>query len=71
MIGVTGVGTVLLLLSVVSMFLNTALRETLRDMDTTMKPRRKPTSWKEIFEEQDKEEEEKRTVKDLFRPWEN
>jgi len=70
-IGVTGVGTVLLLVSVVSMFLNTALRETLRDMDKTMKPKRKPTSWKEIFEEQDKEEEEKRTVKDLFRPWEN
>ena len=53
LIGITGVGVVLLLLSVVSMFLNTALRETLRDMDTTMKPRRKPTSWKEIFAEQD------------------
>jgi uncharacterized membrane protein YesL len=71
LIGVTGVGVVLLLMSLVSMFLNTALRETLRDMDKTMKPKRKPTSWKEIFAEQDKEEEERRTLKDLFRPWDS
>jgi uncharacterized membrane protein YesL len=71
LLGVTGVGVVLLLMSLVTMFLNTALRETLRDMDKTMKPKRKPTSWKEIFAEQDKEEEERRTIKDLFRPWDS
>jgi len=70
LITITGVGAVLLLMSIISIFLNTALRETLREMDTTMKPKKKPTSWKEIFAEREKEEEEeKRTLKDLFRPW--
>lgn len=72
LISVTGVGVVLLLMGITSIFLNTALRETLRDMDRTTEPKKKPTSWKEIFAERERdEEEEKRTLKDIFRPWES
>ncbi len=70
LIGITGIGVVLLLMSITSIFLNTTLRETLKEIEETTEPKKKPTSWKEIFEERDrKHEEETRTVKDLLRPW--
>ena len=72
LVGVTGIGVVVLLMSLTSVFLNTTLRETLREIEETTEPKRKPTSWKEIFEERDrKKEEESRTFKDLLRPWDN
>jgi hypothetical protein len=70
-VSLTGVGLVLLTLTVTGVFLNTALREVLRDMERRMTPRKKPTSWKEIFAERDREEEEPRRLKDLFRPWDH
>lgn len=70
LVGVTGVGVVLLLMSITAIFLNTTLRETLREIEETTEPKKKPTSWKEIFEERDrKQEEETRTLKSLLRPW--
>jgi uncharacterized membrane protein YesL len=70
LVGITGVGVVVLLMSLTSVFLNTTLRETLREIEETTEPKKKPTSWKEIFEERDrKKEEESRTFKDLLRPW--
>jgi uncharacterized membrane protein YesL len=70
LIGITGAGVVLLLMSLTAILLNTTLRETLREIDETVEPRRKPTSWKEIFEEEErKKEEDTRTLKDLLRPW--
>jgi len=72
LVGVTGIGVVVLLMSLTSVFLNTTLRETLREIEETTEPKKKPTSWKEIFEERDrKKEEETRTFKDLLRPWDN
>jgi uncharacterized membrane protein YesL len=72
LVGITGIGVVVLLMSLTSIFLNTTLRETLREIEETTEPKKKPTSWKEIFEERDrKKEEETRTFKDLLRPWDN
>jgi uncharacterized membrane protein YesL len=72
LIGITGVGIVVLLMSLISIFLNTTLREILREIEETTEPKKKPTSWKEIFEERDrKKEEETRTLKDLLRPWDH
>jgi hypothetical protein len=68
-LAITGVGAALLVLSVTSVFLNTTLRETWKDMEATWKARKKPTSWKEIFEERDTKEEERRALKDILRPW--
>jgi uncharacterized membrane protein YesL len=71
-VGITGAGVVVLLMSLVSIFLNTTLREILREIEETTEPKKKPTSWKEIFEERDrKKEEETRTLKDLLRPWDH
>lgn len=70
-ITITGVGLALLTIAVISVFLNTTLRETLKDMEATWTPKQKPTSWKEIFAERDRGAEERRTLKDLFRPWEH
>jgi Na+-transporting methylmalonyl-CoA/oxaloacetate decarboxylase gamma subunit len=69
LLSITGVGAVLLVLSIVAVFLNTATREAWREVEARWKPRKKPASWKEIFEERDLEEEEKRTLKDILRPW--
>jgi uncharacterized membrane protein YesL len=66
---ITGVGAVLLTMSVVSVFLSTTTREAWKEMEARWKPKKKPTSWKEIFEERDLEEEENRTLKDILRPW--
>jgi hypothetical protein len=66
---VTGVGAVLLVLSLTSIFLNTTLRETWKEIEARWKARKKPTSWKEVFEERDIEDEERRALKDIFRPW--
>jgi uncharacterized membrane protein YesL len=72
LVGITGIGVVVLLMSLTSVFLSTTLRETLREIEETTEPKKKPTSWKEIFEEQDrKKEEETRTFKDLLRPWDH
>jgi uncharacterized membrane protein YesL len=69
LVAVTGIGFVVLLMSLTSVFLSTTLRETLREMEAKWTPKKKPTSWKEIFEERDHREEETRTLKDLLRPW--
>jgi uncharacterized membrane protein YesL len=66
---ITGVGAVLLTMSVVSVFLNTATREVWKQVEARWKPKLKPTSWKEILKEKDLEQEEKRALKDIFRPW--
>jgi hypothetical protein len=79
----TGIGLVFLAYSLVSLFLCTALRETLRDLEARWSPSAawgprapgaRPASWKEIFAEDDQaaeeeDEEEKRTLKNIFRPW--
>jgi uncharacterized membrane protein YesL len=69
LVGITGVGIVVLLMSLTGILLNTNLRETLKEIEETTEPKRKPTSWKEIFEEQEKKDEETRTLKDILRPW--
>ena len=66
---VTGVGFVLLALSLTSIFLNTTLRETWKEMEARWKTKKKPTSWKEVFEKRGLEEEEHRVLKDIFKPW--
>jgi uncharacterized membrane protein YesL len=72
LVGITGIGVVVLLMSLTSIFLNTTLREILREIEETTEPKRKPTSWKEIFEDEArKKEEEDRSLKDLLRPWDN
>jgi uncharacterized membrane protein YesL len=69
LVAITGVGAVLLALSLVSVFLSTSLREMLKEMEAQTEPKKKATSWKEIFAERDRRDEEPRTFKDLFRPW--
>jgi len=70
-IGITIIGTVIVVMSLVSVFLSTTLREVLKDLEETGEPGRKPTSWKEIFEAERSREEEPRTAKDLLRPWDH
>jgi len=68
-VGITIIGGLVILMSLVAVFLNTTLREVLRDLEAGGAPRKKPTSWKEIFEEERSRDEEPRSMKDIFRPW--
>ncbi|MFH1219079.1 MAG: hypothetical protein V1694_01325 [Candidatus Eisenbacteria bacterium] len=68
---ITGVGIAVLASSLVSLFLATTLREVLREMDAKWTPKKKPTSWKEIFAEQEEAEEDNRTLGDILRPWDS
>ena len=70
-IGITIIGAIVVLMSLVSVFLNTTLREILKELERSDEPRKKPTSWKEIFEAERAREEEPRTVKDILRPWDH
>ncbi len=69
LVSITGVGLAMLALALVATFLNTATRELWRDIEAQSKPSRKPTSWREIFEDRQRGDEERRTLKDLLRPW--
>ncbi len=69
LVSVTGVGLAILAISLTSVFLNSATRELWSEIEARWKPSRKPTSWKEIFKERQQAEEESRTLKDLFHPW--
>jgi uncharacterized membrane protein YesL len=68
-IGITIIGAILILMSLASVFLNTMLREVLKELEASGEPKRRPTSWKEIFEDERAREEEPRSLKDLFHPW--
>jgi uncharacterized membrane protein YesL len=68
-IGITIIGAIVILMSLASVFLNTTLREVLKQLETEEEPRRRPASWKEIFETQRRREEEPRGLKDLLHPW--
>jgi uncharacterized membrane protein YesL len=70
-IGITIVGGIVILMSLVSVFLNTNLREILKELEESGEPRKKPTSWKEIFEDKSRRDEEPRTMKDILRPWDS
>jgi uncharacterized membrane protein YesL len=70
-IGITIIGGIVVLMSLVSVFLNTNLREILKDLEASDEPEKKPTSWKEIFEEEKRRDEEPRTMKDILKPWDN
>ncbi len=69
LLAITGIGIVVLIYSLISLFLNIALREALREMETKWTPKKKPTSWKEIFAAEEEDEEEKRTLGEILRPW--
>jgi uncharacterized membrane protein YesL len=68
-IGITVIGAIVILMSLASVFLNTTLREVLKDLEESREPAKRPTSWKEIFEEERRRDEEPRTMKDILRPW--
>jgi uncharacterized membrane protein YesL len=70
-LGITIIGAVVVVMGLASVFLNTALREVLKELEESEEPRKKPTSWKEIFEEERRREEEPRTFKDILKPWEH
>lgn len=70
-IGITIIGAVLILMSLASVFLNTTLREVLKELEASGEPKKRPTSWKEIFEEERARDEEPRTMKDLLHPWDS
>lgn len=70
-IGITILGAIVILMSLVSVFLNTALREVLKELEERDEPEKKPTSWKEIFEAERERDEEPRSFKDILRPWDN
>ena len=70
-IGITIIGAIVILMSALSVFLNTTLREILKELEQSDEPRKKPTSWKDIFEEERARDEEPRTFKDLLHPWDN
>jgi uncharacterized membrane protein YesL len=69
LLAITGVGIAVLLYSATSLFLNVALLETLKEMDEKWTPKQKPTSWKEIMAEQEKDGDERRILGDILRPW--
>lgn len=69
LVSVTGIGLAVLAMSIVGIFLNSATRELWRQIEEQWKPSRKPTSWKEIFRERQRAQEEERTLRDLFHPW--
>jgi uncharacterized membrane protein YesL len=71
LVTLTGIGLAVLTLSLTAAFLSTTLRELLTELEGRWAPRKKPTSWKEIFAEQDRERQESRSLKDIFRPWDN
>jgi hypothetical protein len=68
-LAVTGIGLVVLLYSCLSLFLSITLREVLREIEVKWTPKRKPTSWLEIFTDEDEDEEDKRTLGEILRPW--
>jgi uncharacterized membrane protein YesL len=72
---ITGVGAIALVYSLVALFLTTALREILRDLEAKSTSKSKPTSWKDIFdaeeEERQEDEDRGRTLKDILRPWDS
>lgn len=70
-IGITIIGAIVILMSLVSVFLGTNLREVLKELEAEGEPKKRPTSWKEIFGEERKREEEPRGIKDILRPWDN
>lgn len=70
-IGITIIGGIVILMSLVSVFLSTNLREVLKELEAGDEPRKRPTSWKEIFEEARRRDEEPRGIKDILRPWDN
>ena len=69
LLAITGVGIVVLIYCALSLFLNVALLETQKEMDEKWTPKQKPTSWKEIMAEQEKDADERRTLGDILRPW--
>ena len=79
---ITGIGIVLVVYSFGALFLSICLQEVLREMemDAARTPGKRPTSWKEIFAERDartehgqrqkeEDEEDRRSLKDILRPW--
>ena len=68
-IGITIIGAILIVMSLISVFLNTTLREVLKEIEAREEPKKRPTSWKEIFEQERAREEEPRSIKDILRPW--
>ena len=69
LVSLTGIGIAVLALALVAIFLNTATRELWHQIEAHWKPGRKPTSWREIFRERERGEEESRSLKDLLHPW--
>jgi uncharacterized membrane protein YesL len=73
-LAITGIGIVLLIYSFAALFLSIGLQEVLREIETRTAPKARPTSWKEIFAEGDRETEEEkedqRSLRDILRPWE-
>ncbi len=70
-IGITIIGTIVILMSLVSVFLNTTLREVLKELEHAGEPEKRPASWREIFDAERAREEEPRGMKDILRPWDN
>jgi hypothetical protein len=70
----TGVGFVLLAYGHAALFLNVAVLEILKEMEDKWIAKKRPASWKEIMAERDAEADEdadeRRTLRDVLRPWE-
>ena len=72
-LAITSIGIVLVLYSFAALFLSVGLLEVLREMESAWTPKTRPTSWKEIFAERDREKgeeaEDQRSLRDILKPW--
>ncbi len=68
-VSATILGAALVAYSLTAVFLTVNLQETMKELEEKWKPKRKPTSWKEIFAQRQLEEEE-RSLRDILKPWE-